>query len=362
VLVLAGSGCEGCGKDTPLTCPEDPERCDTEDTVDSDTEIVEGCGAGDCSVAIRPLLPANDATDVDYRTPFAVEFTADEHATAVFALHDADGADVPLGPVSWSTNGKQASFAATAPLTPATAYTLDVTTSCTCDTPTPIRFTTSATGTPVGDPAAFLGQTYAIDLATATILEPAGVDSLLGALLEDLDQTLAVVPDELGEDGKLSFYGGLAADDGSQDACTPTLEFPQAADFEDPYFAIAAPDGITLDVAGVEITLLALDLSGSFSPDASAIEGLTLAGRIDTRALVDVLGDNLGGATGDDAVCNLVGTFTNNAVQCSDCGDGHTPYCLELVAANLVADAVDWDLEVITAEQVAANEACAGAN
>src|SRR5690606_23874864 len=123
-----------------------------------------------------------------------------------------------------------------------------------------------------------VSSTYTIDLSSATIVEPAGVGSLLTTLLGQLgDTTIAIQPtvyDE--ENATLAFLGGLA-EGGAQDLCTPTIDLSETAqaEFENPYFEIDAPNGIDLTVSDVTVSLEALKLSGSFNPDASSIEGIT---------------------------------------------------------------------------------------
>lgn len=336
---------------------DDPDDTDTDET-DTDTTVA-------CTSGIKsPTLPANGATGVYYRTQFAISFLADEADTATFELtKDSDSSTVALGTATWSESGKDVYFSAAAALEPETAYTLAVTFSCTDGAPSEIKFTTSATGAAVNYDDDVDGNKYALDLSTATIIEPAGVQSLLGSLLGQLEDAIIIVPSGFDDvESEISFFGGLATVSGgvvAQDECTATIDFPVAADFsENPYFVISAPDGITLGVEGIEITLLSLELSGAFAPAGAGVEGVSLAGSIDTRDIADLLGDELGAGEGDDAVCVLLGQLTSGLVACEECPGGGGPYCLSLVAANIAADLVTGEFIVITDEDVAANEAC----
>ena len=101
-------GCNGGDKGTG----------DTDDT-DVDTNT--------CTSGIKGTpVPANGATDVYYRSTFYIEFITDEKATATFSLADSTGADVPLGPIAFSEDGRSASFQAASALAPSSSYTLTV--------------------------------------------------------------------------------------------------------------------------------------------------------------------------------------------------------------------------------------------
>lgn len=328
---------------------------DTSDTDDTDVDTTT------CTSGIKGTpVPAAGTTDVYYRSTFYIEFITDESTTATFTLVDGVGAAVELSPPSFSTDGRSVYFNSTDPLMPSTDYTLTVNYS--CDKSAPIAFHTSETGAAV-ESDDFVGNAYALDLATTTIIQPAGVNALLGSLLGQLEDAIVIVPKSYdSEASEITFFGGLTPADGAQDECTPTIEFPVPASYVgNPYFEINAPDGITLGVSGVEISLLNLNLSGAFSPGATDIVGVNLAGSIDTRSLGDILGDALGGATGDSAVCDLLGQFTAGAVSCEECPSsiGGGEFCLTLVAANGVAAGQTWTIDEITQGDIDENPACA---
>jgi hypothetical protein len=328
---------------------------DTTGDTDADTDV----DTNTCTSGIKGTpVPANGATDVYFRSTFYIEFITDESTTAEFALADSTGAAVALGAITFSEDGRSAFFQAADALAPSASYTLTVKYS--CDKEAPIAFTTSATGAEVASED-FLGKAYALDLATTTIIKPAGVNALLGSLLGQLEDAITIVPSVYdSEAATIKFFGGLIAADGTQDLCTPTIDFPVAASYAgNPYFEISAPDGIDLTVSGVTISLLELQLSGAFSPGAEDIVGVNLAGSVDTRSLGDILGDALGGATGDSAVCDLLGQFTAGAVSCEACPSGDGDFCLTLVAANGIAAGQDWEIVEVTPEQVDANPECA---
>lgn len=320
---------------------------DTDGDTDTDADDTDDTDSTACNPGVKtPTLPENGADDVYFRTPFAVSFQQDAADITTFALtKDSDSSAVATGSVTWSSDGKNASFELTEPLEASTAYTLTISYSCNEELSPKIQFTTDATGTAVGC-GDFLDQPYALDLSTATIIEPAGVQALLGQLLGQLEDAIIVVPKACDtEAGTLEFFGGLSTVTGGtveQDECTETIVFPEAANFdENPYWEIVAPDGISLTVSDVNIELLSLALSGAFNPDATAVVGVQLEGLIDTRAIAGLLGDELGGGDGDDAVCTLIGQLTGGLVACQECPESAGPYCLALKAANIRADAVE---------------------
>lgn len=320
----------------------------TDETGDTDTD--------GCTTTISSTLPADAATEVYYRTPIEVNFSADA-PDATLTLTDAGGTEVTG---TSSADGKKAIFAPGAALMPSTAYTLGIT-YCDGEKSAETTFTTSATGAAIADPATLVGNTYDIDLATARITEPPGVGGLLTGLLADLDEKLLVSVGEYDMGAStLTMFGALGSEDGgtiTQDTCEVSIEFPIAADFSgNPYFEIEGDD-VTIGAAGIEVTLKTLKLTGSFAPDGASLDGVTLEGSADTRDFVELLGDALGGATGDTAVCDLVGQLAPG-VECEDCGDGSIT-CLSIVADSLEANQVaGLSLVQVTQDDICADGTC----
>lgn len=341
------AGCRACAPEPPL-----------EPTGDSGTIIEDPCC---CSGLVGEPVPARGATGVYVHGTFQFQFQHDESMTATFTLQDASGADVALEPPRFSEDGETVSFRAAAPLAPSTRYTLGVRYS--CDKSFPLEFTTSATGAAV-PPDDVAGRAYTLDLTTALFVEPPGMDALVESLLDELDLRLVLVPEayDAGTDA-LTFYGGLASADGTQDLCAPTFSLPQAAAYgAGPVFVVEAPDGLTLDLRGAPVSAVDLSLSGAFTPDASEIVGLDLRVVIDTRSLVPLLALELDEALADDAVCDLIGTFTAGAAQCDACpadaplGVGRT--CMTLHLVNVVATGAPWTPRRVTPEEIDADPAC----
>mgnify|MGYP006928191190 CR=1 FL=1 len=282
---------------------------------------------------ILEFFPADGETAVYYRT--AIEFT----------LESTDGSEVITvdGATGTSTIvDNKVVFTPDTVLSPSTSYnvTLDW-----CGGPTSTTWTTSAVGG-AADEADLIGSTFALDLGSGRFVTPAGIGPLIQQQLEQ--PILIGVVDITGTD--LQMMGALGLTDETQDMCSPSIDFPVAADFsENPYFVIG-PDAITLDIEGIEILIEDMVISGAFAPDGTYVAGATLAGAIDTRPLAGLVG-----ATGDDnAICDLVVTF---GVACEACPD-QSNFCLSVFVDNMQADGVPGSLVPVDQAAIDANTDC----
>lgn len=311
--------------------------CNNEDK-DGETDETDtnGGGTADC-VLPSSTIPADGGTFF-YKGVFVVTFESDAQAvSASFAL-DAGTLTAP----EWDNGGRTATFTASG-LTPSTGYTLTVTTDC-ADAFT-YAFTTDAFGNPVADVTTLVDNVYELDLGSANIVKPPGVGSLLGTLLDSLGDTAILFKVKSATATSINFFGGIGEKDAAgtitQDRCTPTFALDDTVTgatvlFENPYFEVNAPDGITLDVAGLSITLGSVLLSGAFAADGSSLGGARLAGQADARDLVDALADLLDVGSADE-VCSLLGGF---GVACEPCSDGQN-FCLTLDAQSIGAEKVE---------------------
>ena len=125
--------------------------------------------------------------------------------------------------------------------------------------------------------------------------------------------------------------GAVGDGTGNADICYPTLDIPVDPTWDNPYFEVEAPE-LVIAVDDLVISIDDFFLGGSFSADASTIQGGVLRGFIDTRPLVETLSP---GGT-DGAVCDLV---TLLGVNCETCGDG-SPTCLSVWVADIGASKV----------------------
>lgn len=316
----------------------------------TDTSSVEDTATQDgCGVEIDETYPALNAADVYYLSNLTVELS-DPDETASLTLTDASGAEVD-GEVT--VDDDTLTFAPGAALSPSTSYNLNVS-YCGSEEPAVIPFTTSALGTALdGGNESIVGQTYAVDISAGRFVEPAGVGDLIGGLLENkiLIGVTSVENDQMSIRGAIS--DGATTD---QDMCTQTLEeFPPADFTTSPYFEIPKED-VTLSVAGFTATIYGLEVTGTYASDATYFGGGTLKGELDARQILPLLGDAGLDAETPEEVCGLLLGF---GVQCVECISDGEPLCVRLSVMDLIADATGAELVPLTADDIAANEACA---
>ncbi|MCB9759519.1 MAG: Ig-like domain-containing protein [Alphaproteobacteria bacterium] len=286
-----------------------------------------------CEIEVDETFPANGATNAYYRGD--IEFHLSEPYTdATIAVDGVTG-------TTWTNeDGDVVYFTPDAPLAPSTEYTATITT---CQD-TPITFSTSALGTTIGDVTSLNSATYTLDLQSGRIVIPPGVGSVLESYLE---VTLFMQVEDANSTD-ISIFGAVADDAGTaQDYCTETLDFP-VADFSEAPFFVVGPETTELAVAGYEITIEDLLISGTFAADGSYWGGGVLAGQVDTRPLVDLVEE--GGE--DNAICEIVAGF---GVACETCpGDGE-PYCLSIKAVELSGEETSVTIETIEMSDCHAN-------
>ncbi len=313
-------------------------------SVDDTATAQEGCG-----VEIDETYPALNAADVYYLSNLTVELS-DPDETASLTLTDGSGAEV-AGEVT--VDDDTLTFAPSAALAPSTSYNLNVS-YCGSEEPAVIPFTTSALGTAIdGGNEAIVGKTYALDISSGSFVEPAGVGDLIGGLLENkiLIGITSVENDVMTVRGAIS--DGSTTD---QDMCTETLEEFPTADFStSPYFEIPKED-VTLSVAGFTATIYGLEVTGTFSSDATYFGGGTLQGELDARQILPLLGDAGLDAETPEEVCGLLLGF---GVSCVECQSDSEPLCVRLVVERLVAEDTGVELVPLTADDIAANAECA---
>jgi len=340
-LLLVTAACKDGG--------DDDKDTDTDDTNPT------------CVSGIAYTFPEQSASTVFYRTAIEVGFNQAENTTSTLTLEDGAGATV-AGTVSYSADGKTAYFETAAPLSPSTQYTLTVEYS--CDKTAEITFTTSDTGAAI-DASSLVDKVYSIDIFSGRITEPPGVGDLLAGLLAGQDPVIVLVsPTGVDEGGSIEMLGALGEQNGTaitQDVCTPSIEFPFAADYsENPFFSVTATN-FALEVEGFSIEIASLELSGAFSPTGDRVEGLSIRANADTRPLVQAFGEDLGLDTSNPAaLCDFVSGLLPT-VTCQNCTAGADPYCLTIAIDSVVGDQVPGltGLDLIDQAAIDANPACA---
>lgn len=291
-----------------------------------------------CLTTIKESIPANAEVDFYINGSITFELQVEDDATAVITLTDANGSVAGTS----SVDGSMVTFTPDAALTSSTAYTASLT-YCGHADPVDITFTTSSLGAPLTGSVA--GNTYAVDIASGTFVQPAGIGSLIGDALQN-NILLGIISDD---NDSLQVRGAISEDGSTaQDMCTETLEdFPPADFSASPYFEIPEGD-ITLSIAGVTATIYGLNVSGMFAADGSYFGGGELRGDLDARDLVSVVGElGLDVETAED-ICNLVVGF---GVPCTECNDGEL-YCIAVEVVDLVADATGTELLPLTAQDI----------
>ena len=313
-----------------LACTGD-KTTDTSTVTDTAGTTEEGC-----TIEVSAEYPEVNAVNMYYMGNLVVELSDDDE-TATLSLVDSAGAEVAG---ETTMDGDTLTFDPTDALAPATSYVLNVST-CGGENVVEIPFTTSALGSALdGGNEAIVGQTYALDIASGTFLEPAGVGDLIGSLLENN----ILIGIKSVEDSQMNIRGAISvAGTPDQDFCTATLESFPSADFSAaPYFEIPSGD-VELSVAGFTATIFNLSVRGTFAADASYFGGGYLEGELDARQIYPLLGDAGIEADGPEDVCSLLLGF---GVACVPCVDTE-PYCVRLVVDRLVADATGAELGLV---------------
>ena len=299
-----------------------------------------GDDGGGCTTEVAPGYPAAGDANFYYRSALDASLTNGD-GSEVMVLKDAAGAEVAGTSAS---DGSTVTFTPSDALAPSTEYSVEITT-CASE-PVAYSFATGALGTPT-DGCDLTGQRYIVDLQNARFLEPAGVaELLLGQLEDDIMLTATAVSET-----EIEMIGALGQD-GVQDECTESLNDFPAATYSDPHFELG-PQDTPLNVAGIEITIADLFISGDFASDCSGFGGGTLAGQLDARTLAPLLGDLLG-ITDPDEVC---ATLTGFGVTCGPCTDGEN-YCVDVLVDQLNAEGAEGALQKIETADIEANPDC----
>lgn len=299
--------------------------CGTKDSDDTSggTDSNDSGGGDSCEVTVPSTIPTSGATNANYRSD--IEF----HLSAADATAQIDAGGI-AGTQMVSSDGKTVYWHLSAALAPMTAYTVTLNY---CGGSVPLSFTTSNVGEPTS--GSLVGNTYAIDLTLANIVEPPGIGSVLGAYLTT--DILLGVMSESGTD--MQMLGALAVEGATtQDYCSPSIDFPPA-DWQNPYFQIG-PQDTNFSVAGYDIAVQGLNITGSFAPDGSYVDGATLSGTIDTRPLAGLVDDS----GNEGAICELAVNF---GATCEACPSDGGMFCLTLVANQISADKVSGALVVV---------------
>ena len=254
-----------------------------------------------CEAEIAALYPADGSVDLSPETALGVELTAPGEVELWL-----DGA---TGRVEASGDGRRHRFVPDAPLAWATGYTLHAVA---CGQEIQSGFRT------VSGPVAedLEGRRYALDMRGEDIRweEPAEVGALFLSFAETTLLQIEVRSQGV-EAGVpvlgLSVYPAWDEEDGR---CEGVHMNP--VDFSrNPLFSATAR-GLALPAAENELVLSDLVISGHFTPDGGAIEGLRVEGLLDTRNL------------------RRYGLEICDTLSCEECPGSRSETCLPLVFSD----------------------------
>ena len=297
-----------------------------------------------CTVELESTFPVDGAADVYHRAPMEFHLN-DDDPTAYATLTGPEGE--VAGTSTASENQETIYFTPGEPLLPETAYSarLDA-----CFGTVDIVFQTSELGQPRS--ASPIGQAYLVDLTQARFTEPEAIAGVIGQALR-FDVLLGVSDLTDGE----SIHTSLAiavegSDPTEQDYCSATTDFGEGDFTGDPWFHLGPLDA-TFNLSDHDVVIRDLEISATFSPDATSFGGGQLGGRIDTRENVALFQEMVSTVTDGDTACDALAAF---GVVCGDCGDGQI-YCMNLVADSITAPSVDG-LALETVEQARCHPLC----
>ncbi len=316
-----------------------------------------------CEGAARVLNVSPEGGDDNvYTDTVSVTFDA-VPANAVLTVTDGEGNPI-AGSTSTEDNDRTIVFTADAIFPASTTITANVTTDCIPDAPW--SFETGPHGAVLTDETELIDRVFEIDLASADIVEPAGIGALLQGFLADVYILFQITSESDFVGGELHVLGALGEknedDETVQDMCTESLPLTYGQDgelgtdddvvagWQDPYLRVG-PTDLTLEVEGTEATIQGLFLEMLFHPDAIDFVGGRLEGSVDTRPLVGLLDSE-----DPNAICDLAEETVG--IECEDCGGGEE-FCLSLVAENLRGTMLfDGGLTPVTEDDIDNNPDC----
>ncbi|NCG21093.1 MAG: hypothetical protein GWP91_18945 [Rhodobacterales bacterium] len=315
-LLLAGCG-DDDEKSSPMTKPTSTTSTTVPTTTTTSTTTTTTpapwCTSTvpNCPISIIESYPSNLSTDVYYRTAIDFSFTLLD-GTEDIRLSEA-GVTVPGTANASITTGKL-TFVPDAPLLPNTAYRVDT---CSCLGVISSNWTTNDIGAPA-TAVDLVDRTYRADFGGGRIVEPAGIGALIGSLLE-AEMLLGVTAADA---SAITLIGGTGDALGGQDTCVATAVYVENTDFtQNPYFATQSPEQLW-NVAGLEVSLSDIEITGSFAADGSALLGATLESILDVSTLDTLLGAD---------TCGLLPTF---GLSCIPCPTGPAT-CLDIFVDSL---------------------------
>ncbi|MCB9664495.1 MAG: pentapeptide repeat-containing protein [Alphaproteobacteria bacterium] len=317
-------------------------------------------GAGDsgssgCTATHRVIRPVHNSVDVPVDVEMEIEFGQDERNSLTLTLtNQVTNQRVPLAPVQWAPNGRLARTRALGDLAYDTRYRLQGTYSCGGQIG-PI-FVTEEQSEPPVTPDEIRNRTYAVDLGSGRVVEPAGLGSLLGPQLANAGRDLMIRVTRV-QGAVLDILVGTAEPTRSswdQPRCEPTTPVDDLDLGANPVFR-GVVDELGFELGGIPVTLQDARLTGRFLDDGDEMDLVGFAGRLDIRPIASIFGS---GST-PQQLCQTLPFVTNGAVSCGPCPDGTGNFCIPMSVQELEGvDAAPFALQTRTSQQIRNDPQC----
>jgi len=230
----------------------------------------------ECVATGATAVPADGAGPVGVNTALVLELDGPVDAVE-FAVTDEVGAAI-AGDTSIS--GSTATFTPDGgwPAAETVSWTADF-----CGNAAAGSFYVGTLDEPL-DPATLEGDTFTIDLASATWVSPPGAGVLIGQFFEGV--FLLGVNEVVDADMSCILAAGeeTSGDSYQQDPCFPTTTFDSVDFSGNPYISLQA-DVLEFEVQGIAVVVREVDISGGLTED-SFVDG-QFAGEVDLREYSD---------------------------------------------------------------------------
>lgn len=294
---------------------------------DKGGEETGGPAPAPCDVSALDASWPEDGLSPASRAPIlSVSFSgvASEEGT-LFSVTDESGAEVE-GTTTLSDG--VATWEPSALLDADTTYAWTATV---CDATGGGAFTTGAHGERV-DTSALGDTSYALDLDSATWVEPEGGESIFRGLFSEVLLLGVQSADDSSLD-LIAAIGEVLEDDGTiqQSPCYSTADF-DPADFRNNPYASVGPTTLSLEIEGFTVPVENVYVSGAFDGQGGLADGVMEA-EVDARTMADALGLR------DSQVCDLLETYVG--ISCTACSTDGETYCVGMRLEDLTGEIVD---------------------
>ncbi len=321
-------GLMACSSDKETATDTADATADEESDADTDTDTDADADADadadtDCNVDIDDIAPENNEDDVFYRSNIEVLLDGSD-LTASISVEDEDGN--PIGG-EVQIDDEVVRFVPIPSLTPDSEHNMTFTW---CGGKEQTSFETSELGVPLESD--ITGQTFALDLASATWVEPPGIGDMVSGYL---DMSLLVGVQSIDGD-VIDFIGAMGSEGSdSQDMCMPTIDF-EPGDFSNAPDYKVGPADLPISAMGATATIFGMEVSGTIASDGDWMGGVELKGSFDIAEIGPILGEAVGFDLSDpDVAC---GTIAMLGIECQECPHKEEVHCLSLHLTDIVAN------------------------